>query len=249
VITRALGVARSLAMYYGPVWRRRRMVAFYGAFVPRGGLAFDLGAHVGNRIRAFRALGARVVAVEPQPDLLAVLRALYGRDPAVTLAPVAVAAAAGAATLHISTRTPTLSTLDATWTDEVRADPRFAPTAWDARRPVEVTTLDALIATHGEPDFTKIDVEGGELAVLEGLTRPLPALSFEAIPIVAARAIACVARLASLGDYLYRFSPVETLRWTGPWRDADAIVDELAARPAAAGSGDVYAVRRDRVPA
>ena len=30
-------------------------------------LAFDIGAHVGDRTAAFRRLGARVVAVEPQP--------------------------------------------------------------------------------------------------------------------------------------------------------------------------------------
>ena len=33
-------------------------------------LAFDVGSHAGNRVRAFRRLGARVVAVEPQPDLV-----------------------------------------------------------------------------------------------------------------------------------------------------------------------------------
>ena len=49
-------------------------------FVKRGDLVFDIGAHVGDRVAAFRRLGARVVAVEPQPALGAHARLLYGRD-------------------------------------------------------------------------------------------------------------------------------------------------------------------------
>lgn len=242
MIARAYGVARSLAMYYGPVWRRRRMVAFYRQFLGPGDLAFDLGAHVGNRVRAFRRIGARVVAVEPQPDFLAVLRALYGRDRGVILEPVAVGATPGEATLHISRRSPTLSTIAADWMRDVRADRRFDPVAWDTARTVEVSTLDALIARHGEPRFTKIDVEGGEPAVLAGLSRPLRALSFEYLPVARDRAVACIERLAGLGDYRFRTSRAETLRWDGPWRDAGAVTDDLAALAVADRSGDVYAV-------
>lgn len=54
---------------------------------------FDVGSHVGDRIASFRRLGCRVVAVEPQPALVRVLRLLYGRDPQVALEPVAVGAA------------------------------------------------------------------------------------------------------------------------------------------------------------
>ena len=44
-------------------------------FVRPGDLVFDVGAHVGDRIAAFRRLGARVVAVEPQPALVRTLQA------------------------------------------------------------------------------------------------------------------------------------------------------------------------------
>src|SRR4030095_1106868 len=81
LISRIGGIARSLVTYYGPFWRRRRMAVFYRQFLHPGDLAFDIGAHVGNRIRVFRRIGARVVAVEPQPDFVAVLQRLYGRDP------------------------------------------------------------------------------------------------------------------------------------------------------------------------
>ena len=77
---RAFGVARSLAMYYGIPFRARRLRRFYSEFVHAGALCFDVGAHVGNRVGCWRRLGARVVAIEPQPDFVRILRWLYGDD-------------------------------------------------------------------------------------------------------------------------------------------------------------------------
>ena len=48
---------------------RAAMDRLYGQFVRPGDLVFDIGAHVGDRVASFRRLGARVVAVEPQPAL------------------------------------------------------------------------------------------------------------------------------------------------------------------------------------
>ena len=78
---RAWGIGRSLAIYHGIPGRRARLTRFYRQFLDPGDVAFDIGAHVGSRVRAWRRLGVRVIAVEPQPDCLRVLRVLYGRDP------------------------------------------------------------------------------------------------------------------------------------------------------------------------
>ena len=67
MISRAAGITRSVVTYYGPVWRRRRFKTFYEQFLGAGDLAFDIGAHVGNRVHVFRRIGARVVAIEPPP--------------------------------------------------------------------------------------------------------------------------------------------------------------------------------------
>ena len=87
---RAFGIARSLAMYYGIPFRARRLRRFYAQFVQPGALCFDVGAHAGNRVRCWRQLGARVVAIEPQPDFVRLLRWLYGRDDGVEIVPQAV---------------------------------------------------------------------------------------------------------------------------------------------------------------
>jgi len=156
----------------------------------------------------------------------------------------------GSATLRVATRTPTVSTLVPSWIEEVRTDPRFASVRWDRELTVPVTTLDELVAQHGEPRFCKIDVEGSELDVLRGLSRPVPALSFEYLPPVAERAVACVARLAELGEYRFRHSPLETLRWADDaWLDADGMAAALRALPPSAPPGDVYAVRSEKVRA
>jgi len=81
------GVVRSLRIYYGNRRSRAAMDRLYGQFVHANDLVFDVGAHVGDRIAAFRRLGASVVAVEPQPALIKTLRLLYGFDRAVTIEP------------------------------------------------------------------------------------------------------------------------------------------------------------------
>src|SRR5258708_19975672 len=86
------------------------MDRLYGSFVAAGDLAFDIGAHVGDRIAVLRRLGARVVAVEPQPALVKTLKLLYGRDRAVAIEPVAIGRGAGMAKFHLNLHNPTLST-------------------------------------------------------------------------------------------------------------------------------------------
>ena len=127
---RAFGVARSLAMYYGIPFRARRLRRFYSQFVRPGALCFDVGAHAGNRVRCFRKLGARVVAIEPQPDFVRILRWLYGDDDGVEFVAQAVGRSAGSAELLISERTPTVTTLSQSWVEHVRREPGFANVEW-----------------------------------------------------------------------------------------------------------------------
>jgi len=237
---RAAGLARSLAVYYGIPFRARRLARLYAPFLAPGALAFDVGAHAGNRVRAFRRLGARVVAVEPQPDFVRLLQAFYGRDPAVTIVAAAVGAAPGEARLLVSERTPTVTTLSADWARRVAADPSFRGVSWAPGARVPVTTLDALAAAHGRPDFVKLDVEGSEAEALAGLSTAVPALSFEYLAAARDVAAACVDRLAALGRYEFNWSAGERQRLASArWVEPDAIRAVL--RSLAAGSGDLYA--------
>lgn len=85
-----LGLWRSVLMYHAIPLRRRRLTRFYAQFIRPGDLCFDIGAHVGSRLRAWTPLGARILAVEPQPECMALLRRWYGDLSHITLIEQAV---------------------------------------------------------------------------------------------------------------------------------------------------------------
>lgn len=235
-------IGRSLDIYYRDAKRTARMDALNTQFIRPGGLAFDIGAHVGDRTGSFLRLGARVVAVEPQPQVFRALRLLYAGCDRATLQRMAMGDETGTLTLHVNTDNPTITTASDDLIAAAQTADMWQGQVWDRQITVPVTTLDQLIGKHGSPDFVKIDVEGHELAVLEGLSTPLPALSFEFTTIQQSIMLACFDRLRALGDYTFNYSLGEDHKLKhSTWIDADAIVAELTALPMAANSGDVFA--------
>jgi FkbM family methyltransferase len=241
-IDRFVGLARSLAIYHAIPLRQRRLRRLYAQFVEPDDLVFDIGAHAGNRTRAFAALGCRVVALEPQPDFARLLRVLFATMPAIEIVEAAAGDAPGSTSLSISERTPTVTTLASAWREARAGDPDFVGVRWNRRIEVETTTLDLLIAQFGVPSFVKIDVEGGEPAVLAGLAQAVPALSFEYLPRAIDQVQACIARLASLGPYRFNWSPAESYRLASiSWLNEGELLASLTAPSAPRRAGDVYA--------
>jgi FkbM family methyltransferase len=238
------GVVRSLRIYYGGRHDRSAMDRLYARFVRPGDLVFDVGSHVGDRIAAFRRLGARVVACEPQPALVKALRLIYRRDSSVTIESVAVGAKAGEIELKINVDNPTVSTASNDFVKASEGAPGWEGQRWSKSVTVPMTTLDALIARHGMPAFMKIDVEGFEAEALAGLTRPVAALSFEFTTIQRDVTQACIRRCAELGYARYNAALGESQTLVhDDWQSAQAIGHWLAALPMSANSGDVYAMR------
>jgi FkbM family methyltransferase len=236
----AVGLVRSLAIYYGRPWRIATMARFYGRFLARGDLAFDVGAHVGNRSLAMAWAGARVVALEPQ--------ALFHRflcrvmPASVTVLPLAAGPAEDTGILAVSRRYPTVSSLAPGFPAKVGQTDRFRRVAWDAAQPVEVTTLDALIRARGMPAFIKIDVEGYEADVLAGLGQPVPAIAFECLPQAFDVTRACVHRLRAIGCYAFNFIRGEGHDFVlTDWQDGQSILAVLEETMRDGRPGDVYA--------
>lgn len=233
---------RSLDVYYGDARRDAAMDALYRRFLQPGDLAFDIGSHVGDRIGSFRRQGARVVALEPQPDCARVIRAIYADDNQVTLVESACGPQPGTLALHINSANPTVTTASKAFVQAADGAGGWEGQVWDREIVVPVTTLDALVAAHGRPRFVKIDVEGFEADVLAGLSAPLPLLSFEFTTIQRDVAQRCIDLLAQLGPYRFDVALGESQqltfeRWVSP---AD-MAAHIAALPHAANSGDVYA--------
>lgn len=236
------GVTRSLVIYYGNRRHGPAMDKLYRPFVRPGDLVFDIGAHVGDRVASFRRLGARVVAVEPQPMLAKTLRLIYRRDPKITIEQTAVGRSEGAIDLNVNIDNPTVSTASREFIAAAAGAPGWQGQSWTKRLSVPLTTLDALIARHGRPAFIKIDVEGFEAEALAGLSESTPALSLEFTTIQRDVAAACIERCETLGYRQFNAALGESQTLLHPaWVDPQAILQWLAALPAEANSGDIYA--------
>ena len=214
---------------------------FYRQFLPLGSTCFDVGANVGNRSKIFAKLARRVIAVEPQASCQFVLASLCKCSQNVTVTPKALGKVEGVLEMHVNEASQ-LSTLSREWMDVAKATGRFGDYHWGRTEMISVTTLDRLIEEFGIPDFVKIDVEGYELQVLEGLSQSLPALSFEFVPERLPILAQCLTRLRELGPVAMNYALGEdlSLRLVN-WLRPEPFLRHLRAMPfSAADFGDVY---------
>ena len=151
--------------------RRRAMqedIGLYRRLLPRDALCFDVGANIGEKSEAMLRAGAgRVVAFEPNPEVLPELVARCSRWPNWTLVRAGLGAAPGLSMLYVRERHGQSGMLQ-DWGGRIMRTYH-----------VPLLTLDAAVAHFGVPAYCKLDVEGWELEVLRGLGRPLPLVSFE----------------------------------------------------------------------
>jgi FkbM family methyltransferase len=160
-------------------------VGLYRSFLGRCRLIFDIGAYDGHKTAAFLEIAGKVVACEPDLNNFSLLRIRFrGKTKRVILMQMAVADRTGTGLFHIHHPGSAFNTLNLKWKEMLEADQavrwneviRFSE---GGMRQVRVTTLDELIRLYGVPDFIKIDVEGYEKQVIDGLSQKVPCISFE----------------------------------------------------------------------
>lgn len=127
---------------------------------------FDIGANIGfYTVLTSTLLGEQgaIVAVEPDPQNLAFLymNIAYNKLDAVTVVAAAVSSREGASAFY--------QDLDTSRTSSIDKDV-FHPAGLFGGRTISVatTTLDGLSNRYGTPDFIKCDIEGHEVALLQG---------------------------------------------------------------------------------
>lgn len=194
-----------------------------------GQLIFDIGANVGDKTQAFLDRGAAcVVAVEPSPDTYRTLCERFQHNP-ITVHKVQAAVTEAKALpyiwLAISDHDPAFNTLS----PEIQSpDVSFHKHGhrWSKSLWVPTTTLDKLIAQFGMPYFIKIDVEGHEAEVLEGLSQLPPYLSFEFHQDMPAQIERCLQRLTQLNSHIVcnlSLLNSDTLAWP-LWQHPDKLL-------------------------
>lgn len=239
-LIKQIGIVRSFFIYYLKPFNGKRLINFYGLFVKKGDLCFDIGAHLGNRSNAWLKMGAKVVAVEPQPTCIRFLNKKFSYHENFQLVTMAVGERKGKAAFRISSLYPTISTISKTWQFSKKKKPEQL-TYWDDQIEVEITTLDDLISEYGIPHFCKIDVEDFELEVINGLSHPIPSLSFEFFPAKIEKAVLCLNKLAAIGNYKYNISYKEYLKLVNnEWLTLAEIIRVLENHYKDI-SGDIYA--------
>ena len=238
----SLGIFRSIVIYYWKPFNRRRLKKFYSQFINQNDLCFDIGAHLGNRTDAWDLLGAKVIALEPQPQCMTYLRNRFGNNSNLTLVEKAVGSKPGKASFFISELTPTISTMsDKEWRSTIADDTSFK-ISWDKEIEVEVVTLDQLIEQFGVPEFCKIDVENFELEVLKGLSQPIPALSLEYYSSNMDMTLKCIDQLERIGNYEYNWTHAESQTFNATkWMTAEQLKTSFLTIKKKGISGDFYA--------
>jgi FkbM family methyltransferase len=212
--------------------------------IPDSVLIFDVGANIGNKAAHFATRGARVVCFEPVPECVTALQERFADNPSVLVVPCALGAAADTLPMSISSTATTISTFSNAWKHG-----RFKDETWDKTLQVPVRPLDSAIAEYGLPDYCKIDVEGFELSVLQGLSQPIPVLSFEFCSEGLAQTSACLEHLEELGYHRFNIAYGEsTVMRHERWLDAIELTAELREHPSPLAWGDVYAAH-DKTPA
>ena len=157
----------------------QQRLLFYSEFIGKGDLCFDIGANIGDRTQIFLDLGANVFSVEPQESCCENLKKRFGNK--ITLVEKGVGSKEEVKDFYISDYSQ-VSSFSTEWIDNLKRE-RFKNAEWNKKVPIEITTLDNIIPINKIPAFIKIDVEGFELEVLKGLSKPFKYLSFEfAVP-------------------------------------------------------------------
>jgi FkbM family methyltransferase len=191
---------------------------FFSQFIESGDLCFDVGANIGKITNILLNIGAKVICVEPQESCLKALYNLYRNNENVIIVNKALGAKEGFGEIYICDDANGMSTLSEDFISNSRYSEDYN---WEKKKKVAITTLDKLIYIYGLPKYCKIDVEGYELEVFQGLSKKIPIISFEFHMEFIAIANQCLRQLAILGDIEVNFakSDVKELildKWGSP---------------------------------
>lgn len=156
-------------------FRKRPRDAFKGALLrlrkllrelPEGALAIDCGANVGDVTAFLLSKGLKVIAFEPDPTALGVLRSRFPSGPELTIEGKAVGAKPGRAPFYQTQSVSSGEIAETIASSLMRRDVHGSAPVSE----VEIVDLVAYIQALPEPvRILKLDIEGYEAEVLEAI--------------------------------------------------------------------------------
>lgn len=140
---------------------------------------FDIGANEGFISYFFLEENFKVIAVEPDKRNQKILETRFRNKDDFFLIKKGASDKEKTAPFFIHNRNSSLNTFSKKWKDSIELRNQGDDFS-ESVNFIELTTLDQIIKDEGIPSFIKIDVEGHELEVINGLNIKIPLLSFEA---------------------------------------------------------------------
>jgi FkbM family methyltransferase len=146
------------------------------SLIPKGSTTIDVGANVGDFARRLSELssGGLVIAIEPQsmPRSVMTMAGFFKRSSGIFVVPVALGDRQGLTELTVPIKSKGNVGIGLA---HIGDDRDLAARFEIKKELVALTTLDCVVAEIdvGHISFIKIDVEGGELAVLRGAVKTI----------------------------------------------------------------------------
>ena len=189
----------------------------FESIINKNDLIFDIGSNMGEKSQIFLNLGARVVGFEPQFECYSSTLSRFAKNTNFIGENIALDKKTGKEIIYIATY-HTISSMSEKFIEESKKE-RFVGYNWNNTREVNTDTLDNMITKYGKPNFIKIDVEGYELNVLEGLTDSVELISIEFNPELCEITKSCI-------EYIDKLNNNNTIFNYGYREDIDFKYDE-----------------------
>ena len=209
--------------------------------ISKDDLCFDVGANIGKKADTFLSLGAKVVCVEPQEKCVKILFDKFKNNDKVIIVAKGLSSSDGEKRIFISPA-DTITSMSEEFIRTVKED-RFRAETWDTNSETfcHTTTMDNLINLYGLPNFCKIDVEGYELEVLKGLSKPIPNISIEFTPELKHLTFKCIEHMLEIANYKFNYSEGESLKFSFQrWVSKEDIINFLKQKNDHRSFGDLY---------
>ncbi|TQI71536.1 FkbM family methyltransferase [Gramella sp. Hel_I_59] len=141
-------------------------------------LIFDVGANMGRKSFFFSKISKKVIAFEPSQRLFNFLSKRFAGSN-VEVLQYALSSEPGLKNFFITETNQAYNSLSEKHIKTTASNSGVANGEITTAK-VETRTLDYFIENYGIPKYIKIDVEGHEEEVIQGLKMPVPIISFEA---------------------------------------------------------------------